>query len=532
MAMMKGSEQNVFNVEFEDVRFHRATALQPDKDIELTVVIHYGNGSFEVSEGSASIMTGVVCEIDENDTVLTKIPNKNNSNFPILKQDDFYKEMRLRGYHYTGDFKSVTEVRCNGSESRIHWKSKWVPFMYCMLQTLIIEKETRTLMLPTRLQRVRIFPKLHLNQSHELQLKNEDFKVFFNEELNIVQTGGIEFVGLETKAVFRRNIAQNVIRESYKFIQHIPSPVFSQKEALRMCIQLLVENNPTLSNLKVLEIQAWSDQDYIVACLEELFEEVPAVSVKLYLLTDRHVELHNVIIENNTVSSQKNFHLLILSFDSVKPSVGDIFQTNLITDGFIIVRKPKGLPTTDWSLYCLNVVAEIPTETEIIFLLKQQPTISNDRLVIHISNSEEFDWIDKVKESMNTKSVILVSQNEQFSGIIGLVNCILRESDTKRISCFYIDDSTAPPFDLDNPLYSNQILLNLTINVYRQVWILHICNTVFYIYPFLEILGKLSTFKTSSRKGTQTSIQSLLCKHVASGGSFFVDLAARTSEYT
>lgn len=459
----------MFNVEFEDIQFLRATAIQPNADVELKVVIHYGNGSFEVSEGSNSIMTGVVRQVDDVNAHLTPLPPVENSNFPMLSQEDFYKEMRLRGYHYKDEFQSVTEVRSDGLTSKIRWNNNWVSFMDCVLQTLIISKETRSLILPTRTQKIRIFPKKHLQQSRELQEKQQLFQLTYNKELEIVQAGGIEIVGLVTSSVSRRKAQGKLVLESYQFFQHISKLVLLQQEAYRICIQLLIENNPNVINFKVLEVDLSSDTELMVTHLEDVFAEIPLVTTNLSLITDRVVEIPNVSVGNSSISSYHNCHLVILSGDVVENSILDSCLGSLVNQGFVIARKPLRLQTKEWLSHDLDVIAEIPTETETIVLLRKRHTTTSNRLVIDISNSKTLDWIDKVKESVKTTSLILVSQHNQFNGIIGLVNCIRREPDLNNVSCVFIDDNNAPPFDLAHPLYANQLSLNLAINIYRHV---------------------------------------------------------------
>lgn len=463
---MKGSEQSRFNVEFEDVQFLRATALQWDTNVELTVMIHYGNGHFEVSEGSTSIMSGIVREVEDKNAVLTELPPIEDSTYPMLNKEDFYKELRLRGYHYKGEFQSVINARSDGVESTIRWNNNWVAFMDCILQTMILSKETRALLLPTRIQTVRIFPKKHFALSQDLQMKNENFKVNFNQELNIAQAAGIEIVGLVTNAISRRKPTGKLVLESYKFIEYNSSFVFSQQEAYRICIQLVTENNPSLSSFQVLEVESTNCADLTVTYLEEIFAEIPQVKAKLSLLTDRHVDMLNVTIDTNSISTYTNCHLIVLT---EYPQI-DSCQKSLIEQGFIIVRIPIESKANNWLTPAgFNLIAKIPTETETIFLLRQRKNVEINHLVVDISNQKEFNWIDKVKDSANTKPLLLVSQNDRKSGIIGLVNCMRREPGIKSVSCFFIDDENAPPFDVTNPLYSSQISLNLAINVYRQV---------------------------------------------------------------
>lgn len=464
--MMKDTEQALFNVEFDDVQFLRATPLKRDTDIELKVMINYGNGSFEVSQGSISVVTGFIREVNDNDAKLTELPPVENSTYPMLNQEDFYKEMRLRGYQYKDDFQSVITVRSDGAHSTVRWNNNWVSFMDCILQTKMLSNESRSLMLPIRIQSVKIFPKEHFKRINMLQSIKNIFEINCNDDLDIVQTCGVEIVGLESRAVSRRKAVGNLALESYMFIQHKPSAVLSPQEAYRICIQLMIENNPGLHRFKVLEVfVSPPNAEQVVSLFHELFSEIPLVKAQLTLLTDRNVELPNVTVVKTSISVQTNCHLITLSDASLLSSC----QESLVNQGFIIFRNSNVLQSNDLSAIGLNIIAEIQTESETVYLLRKRVTINQIRHVIDISNSKDFNWIDKVKQSVKTTSILLLSQNNPFSGIIGLVNCIKLEPNFKSVSCFFIDDMDAPQFDPTEQLYADQLELNLAINVYRHV---------------------------------------------------------------
>lgn len=458
LAMMKGVEQMLLNVEFEDIHFLRATALQPDTDVELTVMIHYGNGSFEVSEGSTSIVTGVVREVNDVDAVLTELPPLESSSQPMLNKEDFYKELLLHGYEYQEAFQSVRQVRSDGIYAQIQWQRNWVTFLDGVLQTTLLTKDTRSLMLPTRIRKIRIFPKDHDARSIMLPDQHKGFEVQINNELDIVQAGAVEICGMVTSTVARRKAAGELILESYKFVPHNPTPLWTQREAFRFCIQLLVENHPTLTNVKVVNIIMSSSDGNLSSVLQELFDEIPSITHSMTVLTDQ---------EEVDQNKHTNSHVIIFSHP-LDTALLETSHQSLVNQGFVIVNQPL-TENVDWlPALGFNLIARIPTETDTIFLLRRKE-INQIGLVINISKSNDFDWLPKVQNAMKTQSILLVAQNDQCSGIIGLVNCIRREPDIKHVSCVFIDDDTAPPFEVTNRFYADQLSLHLAFNVYRHV---------------------------------------------------------------
>lgn len=61
---MKGPIFFDMDVEFEDVRFLRATAMNKGQAIEFNIMVQTGTGRFEISEGPTAIVTGQIVEIE------------------------------------------------------------------------------------------------------------------------------------------------------------------------------------------------------------------------------------------------------------------------------------------------------------------------------------------------------------------------------------------------------------------------------------------------------------------------------------
>lgn len=85
--------------------------------LEFHVSIHRATGHFEVSESNAIVVTGIVRVPDDIEKEKMSVSAFNNDTeiaesdpLPMTKKD-FYKKLRLRGYHYKGLFKNI--VSCN-----------------------------------------------------------------------------------------------------------------------------------------------------------------------------------------------------------------------------------------------------------------------------------------------------------------------------------------------------------------------------------------------------------------------------------
>ena len=69
-------------------------------------MVQRGTGKFEVIEGGVAVVSGTVQapNVSHERTSLGFPESQNSDNFLELSSQDIYKELRLRGYNYHGDF--------------------------------------------------------------------------------------------------------------------------------------------------------------------------------------------------------------------------------------------------------------------------------------------------------------------------------------------------------------------------------------------------------------------------------------------
>jgi len=90
----------------------------------------------------------------------------------VMNTKDIYKELRLRGYQYSGLFCSLKSASISGKKGHIAWMDNWVTFLDNMLQIMILGMDTRSLYIPTRIQKIVIDTKLHQQKIRNLDPKN------------------------------------------------------------------------------------------------------------------------------------------------------------------------------------------------------------------------------------------------------------------------------------------------------------------------------------------------------------------------
>lgn len=93
------------------------------------MILLSGSGRFEICESDVTVVTGVVRLLTNTETVRidpTLIPNFHESLALLAK--DIYKELSIRGYHYSGIFRGIAASSLSGRDALITWNNNYVVF--------------------------------------------------------------------------------------------------------------------------------------------------------------------------------------------------------------------------------------------------------------------------------------------------------------------------------------------------------------------------------------------------------------------
>lgn len=554
--MMKGPIFFDMNVEFEDIRFLRATGINKGQTVEFHIMVHTGTGRFEISENATAVVTGCINEIEKMGP-LTELQPLPKTDFPLLQERDFYKELRLRGYHYSGAFRSVIEARGDGLYGKVRWDLNWISFMDCLLQINILSKDTRSLLLPTRwaicfarnlqhfstnlqqfrriyrifekmyrivekmcrigissnlleflpnllnfltlpwkclsnepcplcpttrIQKMRINAKDHMQQTTQLDPENPYFEVQVCPKLQTLRCGGIEIFGMHTNPVARRKAPGYPVLETYKFLPYFAPTPLLKSDAVRCVTQLVLENTPMLK-VKAIEVDASGTVKPLLPLFELAFGDLPLVTCDLMFLTPQDLQLGKIHVEDGKLSTQSNCLLVITERCFDRHTFVDGATKSLLERGYLVSRESRDLTAAEAAQKLpagYAIITMIPTDDqEQLVLLQRMPKrsfVQAQQLVVDISNTsntttaDSYEWLQQLQTMTKTgKNVIVVAQNNSRSGIVGLINCLRKEPDGMKTVCVFIDDKLAPPFRVDSPFYQEQLKLGLAVNILRNV---------------------------------------------------------------
>ncbi|XP_046609411.1 fatty acid synthase-like [Neodiprion virginianus] len=495
VEMMQGDRILKVSVVFENVKFHRATTIPKTGSVALQLMIHKGSGRFEVTEGDVSIVTGVI-RVASNpalERVKTDVLHIEEEELALTSRD-IYKEFRLRGYQYTGLCRGLTAASLKGTRGRISWQKNWAAFMDNMLQLQILGIDTRGLFVPTAIRKLVIDTKMHIHYLNLMPGDKKEFAVQVYKDLDIIVSGGIEIRGLRANAIARKKPAADPVLEKYEFIAHHDQAHAELKVITCIAVQIALENHV---GIRVKTVELIDDEDD--ACVEnltspliqEVLSNLPLLQADLNIFAPLTKFPENALPPSIKISQPKNLSgeldaVLIVTRGLFSSKNGEILkhvEKAMNGGSFMLAREPldNDLEIIRKSMdKKFNIVLEKRTPNEFIILLRKKEQLPGLTTVIKIDN-HKFTWLDNLqialkaeneKAGRTTNRVLLLSEEDLQSGLMGFVNCLRREPVGKVIQGLLIQDSKAPKFSLQNPLYAKQLKLGLALNVLRpgRVW--------------------------------------------------------------
>ncbi|XP_072378050.1 LOW QUALITY PROTEIN: fatty acid synthase-like [Diabrotica undecimpunctata] len=438
----------------ENIKFKRATIVTDGEGVTFTITIMKQSGYFEIFESGAVVCTGYVripkdvsSEFKEND--LLKVSNNKEI---TLQEHDIYQECQLRRYMYKNYFRGLSECDLNGRNGKLQWKGKFASFFDTMLHITIIGQYSRESLLPTSIRQITVDPIKHL-QMVEKNMK--ELPITFNTCQNLIKSGGIEIIGTEySKAPRRQHTQEPPYCESYSLVNYSRTDKneYDLETAMSIAMQIILQNNTgTVKQIKICEIVPPQGNKEIDPCIKNIMAKQVLSRIEYF---SSHLE-----------NLKNKFQAIIVNEREVQLEDLNKVVHNLTENGFIIFKGTY----ENAKHSSLEVIFESIFDNDKMYLLKPTSELSKNYAVLNISNTN-LDWLENLKNLGKTdeeKTLYLVSENEDFSGIIGLTKCLLTETTKLRFRAFLIDQH-ASKFSVDDPFYKNQLKKDLTFNVLRN----------------------------------------------------------------
>ncbi|XP_053201164.1 LOW QUALITY PROTEIN: fatty acid synthase-like [Panonychus citri] len=259
-------EPNENPIEFYQVQILRATQFTSTaSQMKFVTKINEDLETFliYVNESKNVCITGKYRPVDKPTVNLLPVDFKNikENTEIILQKKDIYKELRIRGYDYSGSFQGVEEAFSNGSWGMVKDTGHWISFSDACLQFSLLASKSRKLIVPVYIDYVYMFPPETLSAFSDETVRSDSdstkkLSVYFNQETRMGLTCGFILKGLEGEEIRRKiNTVNHQIR-NHNLIPFNSHHKFSNEKAMRQqeysfqCMKL-IENIERLKSRKL-----------------------------------------------------------------------------------------------------------------------------------------------------------------------------------------------------------------------------------------------------------------------------------------
>ncbi|XP_026810325.1 fatty acid synthase-like [Rhopalosiphum maidis] len=437
-AKLQGKWFEDVPVVFQNLKFLRPTVFNTEGTVKFEIIIFYATGQFELLEGKALTVSGRVKLFTKHFEENQLDQLKTNSEQMELKSDDFYKELRLRGYQYKDAFLGFVEANSEGSRGKVKWTGNWVSFIDTLLQFELISITTRELRLPTHIKEIVIDPVYH-KQITERSSNPTEIEVNHFVYAKTTKSGGVTISKLKlTPAPLKKKPQLPATLERHSFVPFIyKSKELSTYEMLYSLIGLFMENigvhhvkaaeihnNNLLATqiVQIIEAEANFYVDYTVLSNNP-------VNVEQSKLSSLDIDVVEFNIENASLSDE--YHLIVANDIHFDGTLLGKISAALSPRGFILlVENISALASTTLKSLNLQIVTVIENNDKKYFLLKKlSPKYQYTALKIE---DEQFSWVESLQKELadingcTNKKVILYS-DKHINGVLGLSKCLVEE---------------------------------------------------------------------------------------------------------
>ncbi|GLV33211.1 Fatty acid synthase 3 [Carabus blaptoides fortunei] len=458
LGLIRDQKYTDLPVIFENIKYHKTTYI-PSKDgcVYLNVMIQKSSGKFEIVECDTAIVTGRAYVPEDISKELIElpilVPEKKDYYVP-LNSHDIYKELRLRGYNYSGIFRGLESCDTTATIGHVLWKDNWVSFIDSMMQLQALQADTRGLFLPTFIDRLVIDI-----DKHKACIAGMDEKgtipAYVYRHVNVVKCGGIEMRGLSASAIGRKKPLAEPVLETYKFVPFKVDKL-TLNQSIRILVEIAYENilNNKVRSAEVLDDNTKPNALPLSPIIQQILSEMPLIQADVKVLTTKPIELGTVTILKTNLLSEANC-LLVIASELLKH--GQALQTAfnaIVKNGFVLTRESLDINLDDYDLKEIEIVADHLLDNERLILLSKTSE-KKGQSIVDLSEVYEykFNWLPILQNVLKSDRKTIVFAQEP--GMIG-VRCV-----------FMLDDS-APKFDPNHEFYARQLKKGMALNVYKN----------------------------------------------------------------
>uniref|UniRef100_A0A2A4JVR3 Ketosynthase family 3 (KS3) domain-containing protein n=1 Tax=Heliothis virescens TaxID=7102 RepID=A0A2A4JVR3_HELVI len=479
LAMYRQSYYKDMPVTFYDVTFHCQLKIDPEDMLRLRVTIQEGSNRFEIFTGKTNIVSGFVKNVAEK---VRKYGNDDtNENDIIISGQDFYTLLRMKGYSYGDDFKTIQSVNTTRNTANVKWTGEWATFLDSLLQLNAFVRGHNGVSTPKIIKRLSIHVKSHDNT----ETTEIDGATYYKAELaelnQLVRCGGVELDGViyNDKPIVEK---QPDVLETREFITHEFEETVSIPTAASINLQVIADNVSS-NKIKVLEL--------ITSATESLSSIIKDAAKKV---TSHQFDVNSIIAVNVEVQDIADVELFVVHNLLCNEQISSALKQVIKPNAFILTfeRNTSEVETKEFS-----IITSLPVYGGVISLLKKKDNTDNENVIyIPIQHDNTFSWLQRVQSELKkTRRVVLISERQPYCGLLGYVKHLKNQGNN--IGIVIVDDYHAPSFNPEIAIYKNQLQKKLAFNILKKgQW-----GSYYYVVPNAGTVKLQNLSLTSSATG-------------------------------
>ncbi|KAG5678935.1 hypothetical protein PVAND_008554 [Polypedilum vanderplanki] len=448
----------------------------PDKEVKITLLMNRKTGNVEIYCGNNLIMKAIA-KCDDNVQIDEIEDSKYSDDDVVLTKDDFYKFVHIHGYHYKEGFQLVHEITNTGLKGKIKWNNNWATFADTLFQMLLIKMTSlNQIGLPRKIEKISFDPILHNKILERAKLNNKQnnqseilLPIEGRYDLGTIRCGGVEMYEPLPIAINRQE-QKNLTHEFYKFISfENDERKFEFSDALKIFSTTIIDRNPK-QTYNLIEINDESS-DFWAPMLEINSRSMQNV-LNIKVLTKTDQKINNVeVITDKDISIFNNIDAIYARYKLNEFEFINKISKVLCKDGILITLEESKVEKCNEKIEILSKLTLKSNQSLIMARMKTEEILLKPVIFKITSNLPE--WFENLKQnilnfSKNSNQTVLLYSQEPYVGLLGFYNCLRLEFPEINISCFIIDDTNAPEFDIENSFYKKQFLRGFKKNILKN----------------------------------------------------------------
>ncbi|XP_023313028.1 fatty acid synthase-like [Anoplophora glabripennis] len=464
-AIAHGVSLKAFRVSLRNCKFFRATSMPTKGWVVFTVSI-LSSGEFEVVESNSTVVTGTINFLpkDEKKTWNFAFPDLTEFHGKKLSKMEVYKELHLRGYYYSGEFRMIEEYDFSASTAYVKWQVNWITFLDIVMQCKILQNDSRLLQVPIFISQVKIAADIHCDLIREtLEETAPLVPVYSDITTGEITCGGITISGIATSTIAGRKSLKRPLLETCEFVPNFTE--LDLHKSVRVNVQIVIENSLVRKFRTVELVDEYSNDkaELLTPIIKSAVRDEPLIQHSVKILSVNNLDV-DVEVEDKELETESNAVLVIASKVIQRPEVMKSAFTAVKENGFIMSRESRCCNIKSDVYPDIIIVTMHKTPSETILLLRKKSTQRKTHACIEINSSENFPWLAKTQDAMskNLEEDLILHSNNPTSGILGLVNSLRKESTSVDVRCVFVMNES----EKFKP-NCGQLKKNMAINVYQ-----------------------------------------------------------------